>query len=35
MSRGIYNGVMVLLGEELLGVTLNGNSTLTLLLTGI
>jgi len=35
MSGGIYNGVMVLLGEELLGVTLNGNSTLTFLLTGI
>mmetsp|Transcript_1883 Transcript_1883/g.2849 ORF Transcript_1883/g.2849 Transcript_1883/m.2849 type:complete len:352 (+) Transcript_1883:416-1471(+) len=35
MAGSIYNGVVVLIGEELLGVTLDGNSTLTLLLTGI
>jgi hypothetical protein len=35
VTGSIYNGVVVLLGEELLGVTLDGNSTLTLLLTGI
>jgi hypothetical protein len=35
VSWGIYNGVMVLVGEELLGVTLDGYTTLTLLLTGI
>merc|ERR1719498_1633092 len=35
VSWSIYNSVVVLVSEELLGVTLNGNSTLTLLLTGI
>jgi hypothetical protein len=35
VAGSIDNGVVILLGEEFLGVTLNGNSTLTLLLTGI
>jgi len=35
VTRSIYNSVVVLLGEELLGVTLDGYTTLTLLLTGI
>mmetsp|Transcript_11664 Transcript_11664/g.21809 ORF Transcript_11664/g.21809 Transcript_11664/m.21809 type:complete len:409 (-) Transcript_11664:106-1332(-) len=35
VSRSIDDGIVVLLGEELLGVTLDGNSTFTLLLTGI
>ena len=35
MSRCVDNGIMILFGEELLGVTLNGNSTLTLFLTGV
>lgn len=35
VAGGIDNRVMVFVSEELLGVTLNGNSTLTLLLTGI
>jgi hypothetical protein len=35
VTGSIDNGVVVLLGEELLGVTLDGNSTLALLLTGI
>jgi hypothetical protein len=30
MARSIYNGVVVLVGEELLGVTLDGYSTFTL-----
>ena len=35
VSRGIDDGVMVLLGEELLGVALDGHTALTLLLTGV
>jgi hypothetical protein len=35
VTRSIDNGVVVLVGEELLGVTLDGHTTLTLLLTGI
>jgi len=35
VAGGIHNGVVVVLSEELLGVALNGNTTLTLLLTGV
>mmetsp|Transcript_2949 Transcript_2949/g.3997 ORF Transcript_2949/g.3997 Transcript_2949/m.3997 type:complete len:229 (-) Transcript_2949:126-812(-) len=35
VSGGIDNSVMVFVCEELLGVALNGNTTLTLLLTGV
>jgi hypothetical protein len=35
VAGGIDNRVVVLVSEELLGVTLDGNSTVTLLLTGI
>ena len=35
VAGGIDNGVVVLLSEELLGVALDGNTTLTLLLAGI
>jgi len=35
VAGSIDNGVVVLLGEELLGVTLDGNTTLALLLTGV
>merc|ERR1719253_1469140 len=35
VAGSIDNGVVVLFGEELLGVTLDGNTTLALLLTGV
>merc|ERR1719223_1691503 len=35
VARGIDNSVVVLVGEELLGVTLDGNTTFTFLLTSI
>eukprot|EP01083_Nonionella_stella_P122577 368889_1 len=35
VSGSIDNGVVVLVGEELLGVALDGDSTLALLLTGV
>mmetsp|Transcript_9459 Transcript_9459/g.17114 ORF Transcript_9459/g.17114 Transcript_9459/m.17114 type:complete len:241 (-) Transcript_9459:215-937(-) len=35
VARGIDDGVVVLLGEELLGVALDGHTALTLLLTGV
>jgi hypothetical protein len=35
VAGGIDNSVVVLVGEELLGVALDGNTTLTLLLAGV
>ncbi len=35
VAGGVYNGVVVFLGEELLGVALDGHTTLALLLTGV
>lgn len=35
VAGSVDNGVVVLFGEELLGVALNGHTTLTLLLTGV